>query len=431
MTTARRGFEELRKYIYIWPGVGVNYGLRGRGLFIEKSSILAGEKILEIPREAWWPLSAEAFQRSAPSFLVKRLDEFDQRALARGRLTACALCTLGLIYGDKDSLKSAYLDTLPDTCETWNPSLWNTEELNELESSSAKRKATSFRHLCEETVSYLGLQGLSSSNYTRFACLVRSRALSFERNGHFFFTLMPALDLVNHEPKDPTARLELLYQEDSSPTSLSSVKLIANRDLYRGDEITFSYGPISNAKLLSIYGFALDENEDDAVYLYPEDLSEFYKQEQKSTFTRLVASVEARRQLRNDPSDNKALDIITKHSGLPEQALANLRAHFLNTEDRVNIQSRGGDSGVPSTQLPVTARNERLALQALRDICEYKLEYQTASIEDDLYFLNMRRSQDDIRHHIVRTRLGEKLIWKHTINLTEEALSLLGGLSLR
>ena len=78
--------------------------------------------------------------------------------------------------------------------------------------------------------------------------------------------LLPVIDLANHAGGRATATVG----NAPSPLPESDVMLAAVRDLAAGEEVLTDYGggqPLTNERLLLEYGFALEDNADDAVTL--------------------------------------------------------------------------------------------------------------------------------------------------------------------
>lgn len=73
-------------------------------------------------------------------------------------------------------------------------------------------------------------------------------------------TLLPVLDLANHDESNPAARA--VADGPRGP-----VRLVAARDLAPGDQVTISYGPLSNDALLLDYGFVVEHNPHDSLEL--------------------------------------------------------------------------------------------------------------------------------------------------------------------
>jgi hypothetical protein len=78
--------------------------------------------------------------------------------------------------------------------------------------------------------------------------------------------LVPFGDLLNHENPAPEAPADLGALFGFDQTSRAYV-FRAQRRFAKGEEIFISYGRKANVELLSIYGFALEENEYDCVPL--------------------------------------------------------------------------------------------------------------------------------------------------------------------
>ncbi|KAJ8598458.1 hypothetical protein CTAYLR_006862 [Chrysophaeum taylorii] len=326
-------------------------------------AIAAGTVLMEV--DVGGQLCPEHLRQEAPAF-ASRVDALDAQLEGRGRLAQATLATLSL-FRESDS-HDAYRLSLPDDFDC--PALWSDQEADELLQGSPARDAT-FRRLCETIRGSLALD-LSDVAFLRLMCLVRSRAITFDGK----LRLAPGIDLANHS-FFPTADLQ--FGE--------TFRLVATRDVPRGGEITFCYGPWPNSKLMRIYGFSVDPNPFESV-----------------SFT-----------------CQGAYDTVT--GGLPVNALRELRKRNLSHEDRVNLSARGNTHLDPT--VPVSARNEREALSALQDTIETKMRTYQTSIDDDEATLLVADQPQRLRY-AVQTRLGEKRIWAQTLDTIHAALRILG-----
>jgi len=413
---------------FIDAGVEMSHGVqRGRGLFATKP-IPKGTCLMSVPKDVWYRFSAAHHRESAPAELVGHIDELDKSiGEGRGKLAAATLTALGLVYSPEDELVKRYRNLLPEDQddETFNPSLWSTDQLGELENSPAKRTAIAFRNVCEAMAAHLALK-LPRHEYVRLSCLVRSRAVSFEtKEDDFFFGLIPAVDLANHDSLNPTAMVD--FDGLNGPCVLRAAS-----DLEKGDEITFEYGPLGNAELLRVYGFATDDNPHDFVTLDPEAVL-FAANSKDDPYTMPLRGPQTIESL--IPMDTLQLHQQT----LPENSLAALRVRYLTPEE-ATIHNPFAEKTIRKF---VSITNETKAIEALAYIVEknflrshttwsrFLLNRQghaasrgyipVATIEDDMAMLKKPRIKDTWLHHAVRTRLGEKRIWVDLLHRLEQA----------
>jgi len=99
---------------------------------------------------------------------------------------------------------------------------------------------------------------------------------------------------------------------------------------------------------------------------------------------------------------------------LPQAALAALRAKLLTHDDAARREADDDDTqdAAGGRRRVVSVRNEHAALAALERLAEAKLVEYPDPIEEDEAFLAAPRRADDWRHHVARTRLGEKRLWQ-------------------
>ena len=252
MRRAAATLEHYAARIALHSSVVVRSGSRGRGLFA-RERIAGGAVLLRVPRSCW--LSAAGARREAPGALVAELDAMDGEMGAGGALSASTLVTLGLATGDPED--AAYAASLPATIDV--PSLWDGPRAAALEASPARAGAARYARLQRAVHGRLRL-AFPLDAFLALSCVVRSRAVSSSVSGGdpFAFALLPALDLANHS-FDPNCALE----ERRDAFSL----VVAAGDVEAGGELTVSYGPLANARLLRVYGFAVEANPHDALSL--------------------------------------------------------------------------------------------------------------------------------------------------------------------
>lgn len=377
------------KLVNLHAGVVCKVGARGRGLFASQR-IAAGTQLLAVPPALW--ITQASIRARAPRALVAEVD-----ALSGGdsRVAAATLTTLALLSGEAES--APYVATLPAEPPDV-PSLWPAERLAALDGSPARNGAEQFASLVGAAHKALRLAA-PERDYLRLSCLARSRALSGFEDDAFEFTLVPALDLANHDLR-PTAAI--------ADGDGGAKALVAVADLEPGDEVTISYGPLSNAKLLRVYGFALENNPHDAVVLARSELCA------------------ARRRVDDAAAPvpgGGADDVLTRASPLAANALRSLRAALLTTEDAVNAGARGL-GGAVEVSTPVSLRNERACLDVLRDALLAKLRAYPAAPDDDADALAGDLAPWE--RHAVLTRLGEMHIILGQLEKVDQAFAVIG-----
>ncbi|CAM9617005.1 unnamed protein product [Discosporangium mesarthrocarpum] len=89
---------------------------------------------------------------------------------------------------------------------------------------------------------------------------VWSRFVTVERAGHQRKAMAPVFDMFNHSPKGQTVHG---FQEAND-----CLHLVTLQAWEAGQEILISYGPMSNARLLLLHGFCLQDNPFDCVELW-------------------------------------------------------------------------------------------------------------------------------------------------------------------
>lgn len=81
-----------------------------------------------------------------------------------------------------------------------------------------------------------------------------------QRNVQSFKAMVPVFDMLNHDPEAETSHFV--------DTASHRFKLVNHEHWMAGAQIFINYGPLSNHKLLSLYGFVLADNPFDAVEVW-------------------------------------------------------------------------------------------------------------------------------------------------------------------
>lgn len=267
--------------------------------------VAAGDALLRVPRSAWQPFScdwalAEAERSPARQHLLRCAQAVEQQLGRQGvagsaNFSRAVLFTVQLLQpaAELTPEERAYIDFLPNRDELDVPLLWDEDRLALLEGSPAleqikqRRRFTRAVHEAlfgEDGGSVVGMEltaaqpfestipltpvfeaeygWASSVLLSRATSSGAGRAAAAAAGGSTAppFTLVPMMDCVNHS-LDPNS--EYFYDPVAGDFTVTSTRAIS-----RGDEITISYGPLSNARLMRLYGFALPCNPHDTVALY-------------------------------------------------------------------------------------------------------------------------------------------------------------------
>jgi hypothetical protein len=268
----------------------------------------AGEALLRVPRAAWEPFSCdraleEAERSPGRQHLLRCAEAVEQQLGSQGvagssNFSRAVLFTVQLLQPAAALTPEgrAYLDFLPRRDELDVPLLWDEERLELLEGSPTLqhiRQRRSFTRAVHEALfgedggSMVGVEAAAEeafestipltpvleSEYGWASSVLLSRATSggagraaaAAAGGSAAppFTLVPVMDCINHS-LEPNC--EYTYDPTAGDFTVTSTRTVS-----QGEEMTISYGPLSNARLLRLYGFALPSNPHDTVTLYAPD----------------------------------------------------------------------------------------------------------------------------------------------------------------
>lgn len=100
------------------------------------------------------------------------------------------------------------------------------------------------------------LEQFTIEDYKWALCTVWSRAMDFVLpGGNSIRLLAPFADMLNHSDN-----VKQCHAYDSSSKTLS---VLAGKDYEAGDQVFIYYGPVSNSRLLRLYGFVVPGNSND------------------------------------------------------------------------------------------------------------------------------------------------------------------------
>ncbi|KAJ2905712.1 Rubis-subs-bind domain containing protein [Zalerion maritima] len=120
------------------------------------------------------------------------------------------------------------------------------------------------------------LEKFTIEDYKWALCTVWSRAMDFELpDGNSIRLLAPLADMLNH-----SSEVKQCHVHDALSKNLS---VLAGKDYEAGDQVFINYGPISNSRLLRLYGFVLPGNPNDSydLVLVTHPKAPFFEQKHK------------------------------------------------------------------------------------------------------------------------------------------------------
>eukprot|EP00434_Breviolum_minutum_P001602 symbB.v1.2.001415.t1/scaffold74.1/size352168/8 len=242
-------------------GIRIRRSVRcgGLGLFATRD-FDEGEVIFEIPRELCIEVKSEDFDRAdEPTVLWRAAQNYDVDAFldAKAKKAVLALSQQLLLERQQGSTSkfAEYLAVLPDPSalnplqERWPPELENVggKLLSRMHRTIYDRDNACMEDLLPfERVWKTRLWSLSS---------VWTRAVQLENESNQHLALVPLMDFINHWiPSEGSTETWSCYYEVFS----DAVAVLAERQIARGEELTFLYGQFSDAQLLCNYGICPD-----------------------------------------------------------------------------------------------------------------------------------------------------------------------------
>ncbi|CAH0480890.1 unnamed protein product [Peronospora belbahrii] len=217
-----------------------------------------------------------------------------------------------------------------------------------------------------------------------------------------FKAMVPVFDMLNH---DPEAEMSHFFD-----TASQRFKLVSHQHWNAGVQMFINYGPLSNHKLLSLYGFVIIGNQYDAVEMWlpmDEGSTKFYKEKEQL--------------LRSGGLDHasNAFELVADESN--DLLLIAARIQEINCETTEKLEALA-DRALNGEM--VSLENEQEALARLIYTLEKMLEAFPTSIEEDdklLEFWNndLGKQSDSLNHEwmAVAIRRSDKHILTENINM--------------
>jgi len=244
----------------------------GRGLFASEGPIRLGERVVEMPRKSWLPLSAEKawgdLSQKHPEF-VERLMRFAKLEREQSRAQAMLVGSICFVIHvlrefEKPSseLAAKIVEMIPKEVSGL-PLFWQDEDLMRLQTSPLTQKVIRRRKFMETVYNEcvgdfaedLG-ENITSSNFMFSWSLILTRATS-DVSRNLPFCIVPVMDLMNHTTEEAQPGFCDHFFDVESQTFV----VTASKDVRIGQELFIRYGERhGNADLLRLYGFTLPKN---------------------------------------------------------------------------------------------------------------------------------------------------------------------------
>ncbi|KAJ3329908.1 hypothetical protein HDU76_006905 [Blyttiomyces sp. JEL0837] len=341
-----------------------NFADTGRGLQTTKP-ITKSSEVLCAPSDILWSVDAahqEPILGPILRSLNPQLPTDDTLAIYLLFVKHSPKCTQ-----NKNSLRRQHLKLIP---ETYTSSiLFEDSELDICEGSSLHQVTIQVKQQIEDDHRSLvaglylmhpdvfPLTRFTVDEYTWALLTVWSRAMDFQvptvgedgiTTTKHLRCIVPFVDLLNHSNEVGQCHL---YE-----TSSGCVKVIAGKDYKEGDQVFINYGPVSNTRLLRLYGFTIPNNPNDTYTLY---LSTHPLAPQFQKKLELLQS----HSLTTDSINASASFEMSQSNPLPPSILKYLRIQRLDDHEVAVVLIN--KAILEQKDVKVSARNEYEVLQAL------------------------------------------------------------------
>lgn len=300
----------------------------------------------------------------------------------------------------RESPRWRHIESLPETYPT-HPINWSDDEVRELQGANlfyvmlrlrqqiAEDYALLVANLFAKHPAEFPLETFSQEAYVWGLCCVWSRAMDLEVEGRRQRVIMPFLDMFNTVTGDADAKPCHYYDP-----ATKCVTILARDGCAVGEQVLISYAATSNARLLRLYGFVVEENPFEFVEMY-------------TTMSPEAENFAAKVQLLvgGGVTELDAPHKLTSSDPLPASLLASIRIQRLTEGELAG--------GAKAFAGPVNAANEAATLAALGEGVQAMLASYPTKLGEDLTALKKAgpaRDLGDPRTLALILRIEEKKI---------------------
>ncbi|CAF0791270.1 unnamed protein product [Adineta ricciae] len=294
-----------------------------------------------------------------------------------------------------------YIQLLPQTFST---PLFHKE--NYLESTPVFYLSQTMYHSMSEVCNLIHSHTFTLEEFLWAYTVISSRAFKIAEIGT---TLIPVVDLANHVS---LAREANLATKGIDKQTDRFVLTTTEKKIVQGEELCIRYNELANWQLLLYYGFAIENNAFDSVFLQLKiDPDEPYEMEMKKT---LLLNLD------DDLFLDHELQITEDQPIITDNLLATLRLLVMTDEELRHYTISNIGELVSSI---VNVDNERRVLHKLLEILnEFKEATFTTTLEENLQRYQSTDLTDDERFSLIYL-IGQKQILENALQWAQNALT--------
>ena len=217
--------------------------------------------------------------------------------------------------------------------------------------------------------------------------MLDSRTFKIRIDGILQVVAIPLVDMLNHSFTNSLGNASFNHES-------RRVQLISTRNSNKGDELTITYGPHSNAELLLFYGFAINDNPYDTLELVME------APEEDPAVSLLKMSLLASFGLATN------LTFLLQKGAIPMQLLPSLRILLMDEVDLAEIALHP----LVHVNNPISTVNEDCVLATFDVVLDSLQEQHHTTIQDDDILLQDETLPCRIRNVVIYRREQKKII---------------------
>ncbi|CAM9934220.1 unnamed protein product, partial [Phaeothamnion confervicola] len=271
--------------------------------------------------------------------------------------------------------------------------------------------------ICEVFPSFVEVSTLEEFMWARMC--VCSRNFGLIVDGLRTSALVPYADMLNHYRPRET---KWAYDNDRGAFTITTLQTIRG-----GAQIYDSYGQKCNHRFLLNYGFAIEENVEQNGYCPNEIPVEIRLDPDEPLHARKWIFW----QLDDAPALRRVrVSVCDCDNEAPRTVLSLLRVVVANDADMAAIEagSKHVYRSAKDIRFPIAVRNEAAAMAALRVMAQAALARYPTTMEEDAHALKTGDLPpfSNRRHALIQV-YGEKVVWRHYLELAETALRCLAA----
>jgi hypothetical protein len=170
--------------------------------------------------------------------------------LENSYISPSSILAMKTMYMSKEPYYKPYFNILPKNIT--NLMNYNLSTLQIIKNSQLKKRIDEYNKIIRDDMYLLNSFIKNKKVFYYYRLLVSSRSFNFTMGKNKFKGMIPYADMLNHSLKPNS------YWYYNEQTKYFEVR--AKRDIFKDEEITYTYGNKNNLELFLYYGFTIKDN---------------------------------------------------------------------------------------------------------------------------------------------------------------------------